>query len=124
VAQEPAVGVERHLAVAVEIAGADARGGLAALCEAEVFEKHRECDRKTVVDGSIANISDGQAGCRLCFSNRNLRAELTQRGRSRDMLMGVRLGAAAPANAGGSSRLAADDERGAAVRDRAAVQQF
>ena len=47
-----------------------------------------------------------------------------KRGRGSDVLMGMRLGAAANAHAGLSGPLAADDEGRAAVRHRAAIQQL
>ena len=56
IAQEPAMGVERHLAAAAEITGADARRSLAATGETEVFQQHRERNGEAVIDRRVADV--------------------------------------------------------------------
>ena len=93
------LGVERHGAGAAEMSGAHLRRRLAAPGEAEVFQKHCERNGETVVDRGVAHVRDRDARGFFRARNRDLGAELAQRRRCRDMLMGMRLRAAAHADA-------------------------
>ena len=77
VTQQSAVGIERHRAVAIEIAAAHARRSLVARGQAEVFQQHRQRNGKTVVDRGVAHIGYRQTGGGLRPRNRDFGAELT-----------------------------------------------
>src|SRR4051812_7024173 len=94
VTQQPAVGVERHLAVAAEISGAYPRCRFAAPGKAKFFQQHRKGDGKAVVDGCVADVRYRNAGGFFRPCDCNLRAEFAQGRSRRDMLMRMRLRAA------------------------------
>ena len=118
------MGVERHGTVAAKMPCPHPRGRLAAPGKTEVFQQHRQRDGEAVIDRGVAHVRYRYAGRGLGLGDRNLRAELAQSGRGRDVLMGMRLRAAAHANAGRTCSLAADHERRTAVGHRAAIQQL
>src|SRR3954454_8647230 len=62
VAEKPAVGVERHLAVAAEPALARQRTRPAAGRETTLLQEDRERDREAVVNGGVADVGDRDAG--------------------------------------------------------------
>src|SRR2546427_13165028 len=109
------MGVERHGPVAAEMPFPHPCRRLAAPGKTEVFQQHRQRNGEAVVDRSVAHVRYRYAGRGLRLGDRNLRAELAQSGRGRDVLMGMRLRAAAQAYAGRTCSLAADNERRTAV---------
>src|SRR3954451_10943973 len=124
VTQQPAVGVERHLAVAAEISGAYPRCRFAAPGKAKFFQQHRKGDGKAVVDGCVADVRYRNAGGFFRPCDCNLRAEFAQGRSRRDMLMRMRLRAAAHTYADITGPLATYDKGCAAIGYRTAVQQF
>ncbi len=75
VAQETAMGVERHLAVRIEVTRAHASGRLAALCQSQIFQQHRQGNGEAVIDSCITDIGDRNAGGGLRPGDRDLGAE-------------------------------------------------
>src|SRR3954471_18950222 len=124
VTQQPAVGVERHLAVAAEISGAYPRCRFAAPGKAKFFQQHRKGDGKAVVDGCVANVRYRYPRGFFRPRDCNLRAEFAQGRSRRDMLMRMRLRAAEHTYADITGPLAAYDKGCAAVGYRTAIQQF
>ena len=100
------------------------RGRLAAPGKAEVLQQHRQRNGEAVIDRGVTHIRYRDAGSGLGLGDRDLGPEFAQTWRGRDVLMGMRLRAAAHANASRGGRLAADHERRAAVGHRAAIQQL
>jgi len=62
VAEQAAMGIERHRAIAVEVSCPHLHRRLAAPGEAEVFQQHRERNGETVVDRGIAHVGYRNAG--------------------------------------------------------------
>src|SRR5712691_6615670 len=124
VIQETTMGVERYFALAAKISRPNPRWRFAAPGKTEVFQQHRQRDRKAVIDRRIAHIRDRDTGSLFRPRDGDFGAELAQSWCRRDMLMGVRLRAAEYAHADLAGAFAADDERRAAVGHRTAVQQF
>src|SRR5438270_115679 len=61
--REPtAVGIDRKIAVESETAAADECAALAALAEAQVFERHQDSDRKRIVDHREIDLGGLYAG--------------------------------------------------------------
>jgi len=108
-----------------KIAGADPCRSFATFGEPEILQQQSQRNRETVIDGGIAHVGDRNARSLLGLGD----GDFGRRARSRParpvtLLMGMGLGAAADANPGITGRLAADHEGGAAIGDRAAIQQF
>src|SRR5467141_1613496 len=94
VTQETTMGVERHFNLAAEVSRAHPRSRLAAPREPKVFQQHRQCDRKAVIDRRIALVCYRDARVLFRPRNRNLRTESEQTRHRRDMLVGMPLRAA------------------------------
>src|SRR5258708_10948410 len=78
VTQETTMGVERHFTLAAEIARAHPRSRLAAPREPNVFQQHRQRDRKAVIDRRIAHVRDLDSPALFRPRNLNLPAQSAQ----------------------------------------------
>ena len=124
VREQPAVQIQRHRAVSIEVAFARQCTGAAAWRQADFFKQHRQRDREAVVNRRVFDVGQRPARSGQRPGRAGTRAEVREACRRAHMLRVVKLRRRADAHRVRSFGLGRNHKRTAAVRHRAAVEHL